>query len=389
VIALGFCYQYHTLKSAFTPLEKGMRLWFQEGDSSGLEKVETNYVETSILYKSFYNKIAQIERDHNLLTNLKILQKNALGEESGHIEKVKHHLDEELQHHTAISNLTNSWIKMSPEEMLSQNASDLSILIEPIVKLYMDKEKLLDESNQFLLQEKEFELGTQFQSILVNPGPSDTDTFQASWHYQPAQFFGGDFYDYHNIGDEHYFVIGDVSGKGLGAAMYGLLVKTLLRSYLANNNPEQAIFKLNNQALAQFELTSFCTLFVLCLNENSLDQSWYISAGHNQMMLIQNGDTQLLSGEGLPLGMCENENYECCPLAIKNGDTLLLYSDGIPEAHNPMLEQYGLERMCRFNSRNIKTNANEFCEKLISEVNAFSGTSILNDDQTAITIRLK
>jgi sigma-B regulation protein RsbU (phosphoserine phosphatase) len=163
--------------------------------------------------------------------------------------------------------------------------------------------------------------------------------------FVPARFLGGDFYDIIDYGNHKYYIIADVSGKGLAAALYGARVKSSFQAFLQSDLPLNEVFSRVNDYLQQGNQDGFfCTLFAV-QKEKQSNILHYCSAGHNNMLFIRNGQSVLLSAKGIPLGLFNGFVYSLEEMELQEGDLLFLYTDGVTEAENSDLHIFGLERI--------------------------------------------
>ncbi len=163
----------------------------------------------------------------------------------------------------------------------------------------------------------------------------------------PAKGVGGDFYDVFLI-DEHRlgFLVADVSGKGIGAALFMTMAKIHIRNYMMLDMPlEEMAGRVNRQLCDENEEELFVTAFICVLDtkENRLD---FINAGHNKPYVSrQGGDFKMLSCQAdFVLGMMESMPYHRQSILLEPQDAVYLYTDGVPEAMNQSEELFGDER---------------------------------------------
>ncbi len=206
---------------------------------------------------------------------------------------------------------------------------------------------------------------------------------------EPAREVGGDFYDYFMIDDHHCaVVIADVSGKGIPAAFFMAISRTLLRSHaLFLREPALVATRLNEQLCAENEQLMFVTAFfaVLDLRCGLLD---YVNAGHNPPILRdKRGGVRLLPrGQNPALAVVRDRRYEQGRLRLRAGDTLLLYTDGLTEAHDPAGALFGERRLLDAVALHDPA-CEDLPQALLRCIRAFEAGGAQSDDITCVALR--
>ncbi len=212
----------------------------------------------------------------------------------------------------------------------------------------------LEEKLRYEHLQKELETAGKIQaSLLPTNIPLLPDHPQADVcaFIKPAKEVGGDFYDAFALDKEHICIaIGDVSGKGMPAALFMVRVLTLLRmSLLKDHHNFESVVPAVNQMLCQNnEECMFATLFVGILNVTT-GKLTYVNGGHNAPFFSTGGSpfSLLEMPKGILVGVHEGAKYRVGELNFKPGDTLVLYTDGVTEAENPHKELFTKERACK------------------------------------------
>ena len=205
----------------------------------------------------------------------------------------------------------------------------------------------------------------------------------------PARMVGGDLYD-HFIRDEKlYFCIGDVSGKGVPAALVMAVAHTLFRSISAHeSNPARIMQALNETSCQRNEQNMFVTMFIGVLDLPT-GRLRYCNAGHDKPFVIGEETKQLPAKPHLPLGVMDNMIYTTQETVLLSGESLFLYTDGLTEAMNESHEQFGLKRVekglqdCIGNKPNV---AKKIIRTMTNRVNAFVDGAEQSDDLTMLAI---
>jgi phosphoserine phosphatase RsbU/P len=194
---------------------------------------------------------------------------------------------------------------------------------------------------------RELELGRGIQYDMLPPGPLQVGLIRIRGVSVPANEVGGDFFNYFQTSSgEIALVVGDVSGKGVGAALVMANVQASIRTRLALG---QDLASLARELDADIGISTrdamYATLFVGLLHPETRVLR-YVNAGHNTPFVIRSGEgVKRMDATGLPIGLLVGHDYEECVFSLAAGDILFFYTDGCIEAHNPAGEMFGSERL--------------------------------------------
>lgn len=217
------------------------------------------------------------------------------------------------------------------------------------------------------------------------PDKKEIDIFAK---YKSTNEVGGDFYDYYFVDkDLLCFLIADVSGKGIPAAMFMMRAKTAIKVFAEKyKNPALTLKAANNYLCDGNRAELFVTCWI-CFFNIKTGQMQYASAGHNPPVIlntVKNEVRFLKSKISLVLGGMENIDYENKLGALQPNDKLLLYTDGITEAHNNKNLLFGDKRLLDVLQKSINQNVEKICIKLFNIVDDFKGNSDQFDDMTCL-----
>ncbi|MCZ4329072.1 PP2C family protein-serine/threonine phosphatase [Castellaniella denitrificans] len=241
--------------------------------------------------------------------------------------------------------------------------------------------------------QQELQIASAVQlSILPRTMPDDP-RMEIDCRIFPARDVGGDFYDFYML-DEHHlgFVIADVSGKGIPAALFMAISRTLLKSTARFvRRPADCVQRVNALLAAENEQMLFVTLFyaTLDLRDGRLD---YVNAGHHMPWLIdaQGELSALAPTHGIAVGIEEDMPYTQKTLYLRPGDLLYLYTDGITEAFNPAGQVFGEERLAgllRAQPANVPLDV--LTDAVIADVRTFEDGTDPTDDVTSLCLRYR
>jgi hypothetical protein len=244
--------------------------------------------------------------------------------------------------------------------------------------------------------EKELALARQVQADLFPTEGSLALPIQFAARCVPAWQVGGDLYDVFETHDgETALVLGDVSGKGLSAALLIGLVQGALRASCAAGaamNCEQRAEHLNDLLCAKTARERFVSLFWCCFNART-GTLGYVNAGHCPALLMRGGaqprEILRLEAGGPVLGALPGSRYEHGEVMVQAGDLLVIFSDGIIEAADADQQEFGEEGLVSVIERNWSKSPAEMCQVILANVKAFVGDKVPHDDQTLVIARLE
>jgi len=257
------------------------------------------------------------------------------------------------------------------------------------LKGYMDELQRTTAERERLLKELEIAKGIQ-QSFLPEDVP-EIEGIELAASNISAWEVGGDFYDFIPIAKEKWgLVIADVSGKGIPAALFMALSRTLIRaSTIGNPTVANAIEKANELIFADSKSSMFVTLFYAIVDSQKMKLK-YINAGHNPPLLFRasTGDVHLLKAEGIVLGVLEDIRLKEAEIELTRGDVVVLFTDGITDANNEKKEEFGEERLIKVIRENSTLSAQDLMVKIQGEVMAFAGEQPQFDDITLMILKV-
>jgi sigma-B regulation protein RsbU (phosphoserine phosphatase) len=205
----------------------------------------------------------------------------------------------------------------------------------------------------------------------------------------PAREVGGDLYDFFLIDDDHFFfAIGDVSGKGMPAALFMAITRTLLKANSEPGvSPDLLLGRVNNILYRENYSSMFVTLFCGILNIRS-GEVVYSNAGHNPPYVYRTtGALELLRmPEGMALGVMEGIPFGQNSLVLRQGDTIVTYTDGVNEAMDAFHNQYSNKRLENAIRTNASTKSREIISHILKDVEHFAGNVEQSDDIAILSL---
>jgi len=277
-----------------------------------------------------------------------------------------------------------------------------SKMLKTILDITEEREKYAIALNDELKQGKKIQ-----NDFLPHDLPRVKNCEPASYFHSALEL-SGDFYDVFELPDDHIgFVVGDVSGKGVGSALFMALVRSLLRIFsgsfsadgdscrLADSNkgwiPEDALrtVYLTNEYIAteHSEDGMFVTL-VFGAIDLLTGKMHYVNAGHEPLMIIdQNGIKHSLGRTGPALGPIQGAAYDIGTVQLEKGDILFSYTDGVTEAQSENKDFYTRARLKNIFNKGFDGSSDTLLEAVIADLSAFTGNAPQSDDITMLAIK--
>ena len=299
-------------------------------------------------------------------------------EETSHL--AEHHGEltgilKKVHGHNEIGKLAKSVEKMS---------IDMNRYIEDLTNATAEKERLCAELN----------VATKIQAEMlprVFPPYENHPEVELFASMEPAKEVGGDFYDFYMLDDDHFaVVVGDVSGKGVPAALFMVITKTLLKDTAAHEFDPAKIFEHVNNILCEGNESGLfvtCWLGILTLSTGDLKVA---NAGHNAPIIIQGGEIKYLTTKpNLMLAGMAGIPYTTHSTKLEKGDQLFIYTDGVTEATNMYNELYGENRLLTVMKAGIGKTPRDVLDIVRDDINYFVQDAPQFDDITMLEMMYK
>jgi len=244
--------------------------------------------------------------------------------------------------------------------------------------------------------QKELEIARRVQLGLLPKIQPKVNGFDIAGSCIPALEVGGDYFDFvHLKGDNLGIAIGDVSGKGVPAAIYMTLTKGILQSYAEEElSPKQVLTKVNHLMYRTIERSWYVSMFYAVLDPRRRLLR-FARAGHNPAIVFRSGESgsRFLQTAGIGLGLEVGEIFTKTlvegELQLSPGDTLILYTDGFTEAMNSQLEEFGDRRFLDLLHRHNDGSAEQLVQHAFAEARDFAGEHPQHDDMTIVVLKAK
>jgi sigma-B regulation protein RsbU (phosphoserine phosphatase) len=281
-------------------------------------------------------------------------------------------------------------IEMGAEDYLPKPFDP--VLLKARIGVCLEKKRLRDREVLYLQRiNQELDLAWQIQSGFLPPEMPDILGWQLAATLKPSRETSGDFYDLIPLPNGRLgILVADVADKGMGAALFMVLSRTLIRTHAVQyyTQPDLVFGATNRRILADTDTDQFVTVFYGIL-ESATGTLTYCNAGHNPPYLLsaQSGDAiQTLRRTGPPLGILEDVTWEQRTVRLAPGDALVLYTDGITDAEDREGVFFGQERLLAIAEANRARSAQDVQDALMAEVHKFVGDAPQFDDLTLMVV---
>ena len=232
--------------------------------------------------------------------------------------------------------------------------------------------------------EKERIFASKVQKNIL-PNKIDFKNFDIRTFYRPSDSLGGDFYDAWETGRTLHFVVGDVSGHGIAAALLMAASKGMLNSLGQTMHTQQEVITATNRMLCDIlgDSGMFLSLVYITFMKQK-NEIQVLSAGHNPIFIMRGGEVRIIKSTGPVMGWDYDDYWEIERYPFNSGDSIFIYTDGLTEARNAKGDEFGENHLQKLISRIKQDNA--FVDNIFKEVSDFC-SGIFFDDVTMFAIR--
>jgi sigma-B regulation protein RsbU (phosphoserine phosphatase) len=237
--------------------------------------------------------------------------------------------------------------------------------------------------------EQDLELAARLQRSMLPPQDLQWNGWEVRHHYEPAHLVSGDYCDVIRPEDgagDLFFVLADVSGKGVAASMLMTQLHAMFRSLASAGLPLEQIVTVVNRIFCESALAGqYATL--VCGRATAQGEVELINAGHLPALIVRRDSVEQMESAGVPLGMFCTGKYAFQKTRLAPGECLVFFTDGLSEARNPAQAEYGVERLVRLLAGTCCASARELAETCLHDLRAFGGGARREDDLTLMVIR--
>ncbi|HEV8044275.1 MAG TPA: PP2C family protein-serine/threonine phosphatase, partial [Rubrobacter sp.] len=268
--------------------------------------------------------------------------------------------------------------------------SDLATQTAPAVRVAQLVRQQQQEAKERERIEQELKVARLIQQTLLPKTLPELPGYDVAAYYQPAREVGGDFYDFLDLEDGRFgLVVGDVTDKGVPAALVMATTRTMLRAAAQRlDTPGEVLQRVNDVLVQEIPPNMFVTCLYAILDQES-GRLVYANAGHDlpyRRRAGRSGGAEELRARGMPLGLMPGMGYEEKEIVLERGESVLFYSDGLVEAHDPRREMFGFPRLQGLVGAH-RSDGSSLITFLLSELRRFTGEGWeQEDDITLVTL---
>ena len=266
-------------------------------------------------------------------------------------------------------------------EVCHEDMGAQRVLTDPMARVCLD---CLPPSEARAL-ERDLELAASIQNGLLPPRDFSASGWKAAFHYEPAGLVSGDYCDLVPHGNELYFMLGDVSGKGVAASMLMANLHAMFRALVPAGLPLPELVERANRIFCGSTLpTQYATL--ITGKAHACGTVEIANSGHLAPMHVSASGVRPIESNTVPVGLFCDQKFSSTHIQLAPGDGLVIFSDGLTEALGPDGSEYGSQRLAALLSRCLSRGSREVVEDCIRDVTAFRGSSAKFDDQTLLVL---
>jgi sigma-B regulation protein RsbU (phosphoserine phosphatase) len=250
-------------------------------------------------------------------------------------------------------------------------------------------DQLYKESAERSRMEQELEVARSIQASLIPHGAPEIPGCSVASYWRAARQVSGDFYDFMQLADGRWAIaIADVADKGVPAALFMALCRTILRTVAFNRRDPAEVLQRTNQIIyGDTSSDLFVTVFYAVWDHGS-NTLTYSCGGHNPPILVRgNGHLSSLSSDGIALGVLDDVKIEQNEIKLRGGDVVVFYTDGVTEAMNEDYDEFGLERLCMLAENSRQGSASDIVEAITQAVDDHAGGTPQFDDITLVVFK--
>lgn len=253
----------------------------------------------------------------------------------------------------------------------------------------LDNARLVERERQRQRMEQELNIARDIQQALLPHGFRDYPYLSVTGIHTPCHAVGGDYFDVFPMSEDRTaFLVADVSGKGLGAALLTTMLQGALSGMTIGSDPVVVFNHMNRFLCDHAEVGRYATMFFGILDREG--QLVFINAGHPSPLILRRGEvTELYSEGSFPVGLVPEANFTAATVNLQPSDTLILFSDGVTEAMDPEEKLFGVSRLQNVLSGQHNVPLEELQKTILESVQAFTRGASQSDDVTVLILRYR
>ena len=238
--------------------------------------------------------------------------------------------------------------------------------------------------------ERDLQAAKRIQGALLRPVPTEDFGVDLAARYVSARAVGGDLYEFLRYGPQQLGIaLGDVSGKGTAAALYGAVAIGIMRSLSPQKLQPAEMLRQMNQLVGERRIEGRFMTACFATWQKGRQKLRVANAGQSQPLLYKDGRCGKINIVGYPLGIFEEATYEEWGVTLDAGDILVFHSDGIAETMNVEGQFFGTEKLRNLIEKHHEVSATELADLIMREVDWFSQSAPLADDRTLVVLKVR
>jgi len=278
---------------------------------------------------------------------------------------------------------TPNYFTQDHVQTLSILAANLAVSLEN-ARLY---EQLAKEEARL---ERDLQAAKRIQGALLRPVPTDDYGVDIAARYLSAREVCGDLYEFLRYGPQQLGIaLGDVSGKGTAAALYGAVAIGIMRSLAPQKLQPAEMLKQMNQLVGERRIEGRFMTACFATWQKGRQKLRVANAGQSQPLLYKDNRCGKIELTGFPLGIYEDVTYDEWGVMLEPGNILVFHSDGIAETTNSEGQFFGIGRLKELIEKHHEVTATELADRVLSEVDWFSQSAPLSDDRTLVVMKVR
>lgn len=269
------------------------------------------------------------------------------------------------------------------------NEDDLQVLtlLAEVAAAKIETARMLEENLEKRQLDQDLKVAADIQTNLLPRQSPLVPGYSLLGSNRPCRTIGGDYFDYGERNGELLLALGDVSGKGTGAALLMTVLRAAVRAHWADDTPRLATARINRTVCENVPEGKYITFFVARLDPAS-GRVCYVNAGHNPPLLMRaDGSSETLGEGGMVLGLLDDVEYAEGCVELAPGDALVIFSDGVSETWNARDEEFGEAGLHAVVQRERGRGAVEIQRAILAALEDFAGGLKATDDRTLIVLK--
>ena len=251
---------------------------------------------------------------------------------------------------------------------------------------YVAAERIFADERRLLSIENELEIAREIQSSILPGCAPELERLRINAAYRPMTAVAGDFYEFIPVDQNRVgFLVADVSGHGVPAALIAAMIKVAMQSVVSSAHDPPEVLRGLNRILSGQLRGQFVSAAYLWL-DTEIRKGLYSAAGHPPLLCWREGKLERIESNGLLFGVRRDSDYPVCEMPLNSGDRFLLYTDGVVEPENAVGEPFGNRKLEQVVRNNHSGTPSQLSEQLLSEIRHWQPASVTQQDDITLII---